>query len=49
MNRNNDFGFKFKYVAQKKNIKIYYEFNTDEIITIQKDELFQFIQEISDL
>ena len=45
----NNFGFKFKYDAKKKNIKIYYEFNTDEIITIQKDELFQFIQEISDL
>lgn len=43
----NVFGIKFKYVAKKLGIKLKYLFNTDEIVSITKDDLFAFIQEIS--
>lgn len=43
----NEFGIKFKYVAKKTGIKVRYDYNNDDLITISKDDLFAFIQEIS--
>lgn len=45
----NEMGFQFKYVAKKLRIDLQYNYNSDEIVTINKDDLFAFIQELSSI
>ena len=42
-------GIQFKYVAKKLGIELQYNYNSDEIVTINKDDLFAFIQELSSI
>ena len=45
----NEMGIQFKYVAKKLGIELQYNYNSDEIVTINKDDLFAFIQELSSI
>ncbi|MCQ2820582.1 MAG: cell division control 45 family protein [archaeon] len=43
----NEFGLKFKYIAKKTGMNINYDFLSQDIISIKKDDLFAFVQEMS--
>ena len=43
----NNFHLKFDYSTKKKNIEYSYNYATGEIITIKKDDLYPFIEEIN--
>ena len=45
----NTFPIQFKYVAKKLKIPVSYNYSTEEIITIKKDDLYSFINEITQL
>ena len=36
----------FDYVRRKRNIKVSYDFVSNEIVTLHKDELMEFLEEI---
>ncbi len=39
----------FKFVAKKLKIPVSYNYSTEEIITIKKDDLYSFINQIAQL
>ena len=45
----NTFPIQFKFVAKKLNIPVSYNYSTEEIITINKDDLYSFINQITQL
>ena len=45
----NTFPIQFKFVAKKLNIPVSYNYSTEEIITINKDDLYSFINQIAQL
>ena len=45
----NDFGIRFNYVSNKKKIKIKRIFNNEDIVEINKDDLYAFISEMSNI
>ena len=48
-NEKNTFPMQFKFVSQKLNIPVSYNYSTEEIITIKKDDLYSFINQIAQL
>ena len=46
MNNKNDFYIKFIYVVRKLGIKMNFSFCNDEIVSIGKEDLYRFIEEI---
>ena len=48
-NEKNTFPVQFKFVSQKLNIPVSYNYSTEEIITIKKDDLYSFINQIAQL
>ena len=49
MNNKNDFYIKFIYVVRKLGIKMNFSFCNDEIVSIGKEDLYRFIEEISNI
>ena len=49
MNNKNDFYIKFVYVVRKLGIKMNFSFCNDEIVSIGKDDLYRFIEEITNI
>ena len=49
MNNKNDFYIKFIYVVRKLGIKMNFSFCNDEIVSIGKDDLYRFIEEITNI
>ena len=45
----NTFPIQFKFIAKKLKIPVSYNYSTEEIITIKKDDLYSFINQISQL
>ena len=45
----NTFPIQFKFVAKKLKIPVSYNYSTEEIITIKKDDLYSFINQIAQL
>ena len=45
----NTFPMQFKFVARKLKIPVSYNYSTEEIITIKKDDLYSFINQIAQL
>ena len=45
----NTFPLQFKFVAKKLKIPVSYDYSTEEIITIKKDDLYSFINQIAQL
>ena len=45
----NTFPMQFKFVAKKLKIPVSYNYSTEEIITIKKDDLYSFINQIAQL
>ena len=45
----NIFPIQFKFVAKKLKIPVSYNYSTEEIITIKKDDLYSFINQIAQL
>ena len=45
----NTFPMQFKFVSKKLNIPLSYNYSTEEIITIKKDDLYSFINQIAQL
>ena len=48
-NEKNTFPMQFKFVSKKLKIPVSYNYSTEEIITIKKDDLYSFINEITQL
>ena len=48
-NEKHTFPMQFKFVSQKLNIPVSYNYSTEEIITIKKDDLYSFINQIAQL